>query len=77
MGEEQAVTFTVHTDRLSFTGRDGRRIVEPGTIRFSAGRSSGELLSILDVEVTGEVRAIAGARQMTTPVRLSPSHENG
>ena len=29
-GETQTVSFTLHTDDLSFSGRDGKRIVEPG-----------------------------------------------
>ena len=29
-GETRSVSFTLHTDDLSFSGRDGKRIVEPG-----------------------------------------------
>ena len=38
-GEAADVSFTVHADLASFTGRDGRRIVEPGDLVLSAGRS--------------------------------------
>jgi len=38
-GERRRVTFSVHADRFSFTGPDYRRIVEPGEIELSVGRS--------------------------------------
>ncbi|WP_105968856.1 glycoside hydrolase family 3 N-terminal domain-containing protein [Streptomyces geranii] len=39
-GEQATVRFQVHTDRLAFTGLDGRRIVEAGEILLYAGSSS-------------------------------------
>ena len=69
-GASARVTFVVHTDRFSFTGRDLERIVEPGTVLLSAGHSSQELLEPLAVEVVGERRGVPEGRVLTTPVSL-------
>ena len=39
-GETVTVSFDLHTDELSFSGRDGRRIVEPGLFHVWIGGSS-------------------------------------
>ena len=67
-GESRRLTFTVHADRTSFTGSDYRRIVEPGEIQLSAGRSSEDRLEPLSVEITGERRVVAEGRVLLTPV---------
>lgn len=69
-GESARVRFDVHADRTSFTGADYRRIVEPGEIRLSAGRSSEDRLEGLSVELTGERRVVAEGRVLTTPVSV-------
>lgn len=69
-GASRRVTFTVHADRTSFTGADLRRIVEPGTIRLSVGRSNADLAAALDIEITGALRVLDGARVMSTPVQI-------
>jgi Glycosyl hydrolase family 3 C terminal domain. len=87
-GESARLTFTVHADRLSFTGRDLCRIVEPGDVSLSAGHSSECRLPGLAVRVLGERRVVGEGRVLTTPVhverdwasdrapqlRLHPSH---
>lgn len=67
-GESRRLTFTVHADRTSFTGTDFQRIVEPGEILLSAGRSSEDRLEPLSVQITGERRVVAEGRVLTTPV---------
>ncbi|WP_371663346.1 glycoside hydrolase family 3 N-terminal domain-containing protein [Streptomyces sp. NBC_00280] len=59
-GEQATVRFHVHTDRLAFTGLDGRRIVEAGEILLHAGSSS------LDTPVRESVRLVGAERD--TPV---------
>ncbi|MCX5559564.1 glycoside hydrolase family 3 N-terminal domain-containing protein [Streptomyces sp. NBC_00038] len=58
-GEQATVRFHVHTDRLAFTGLDGRRIVEPGEILLQAGSSS------LDTPVREAVRLVGEERDAT------------
>src|SRR4029450_4269729 len=40
-GEEAEVSFRLDADRTAFTGRDLRRIVEPGQVDILVGRSAG------------------------------------
>ena len=67
-GEARRVTFRVHADRTSFTGVDRRRIVEPGEIRLSVGRSSEDRGEPVSVEITGQRRVVGEGRVLTTPV---------
>lgn len=68
-GQAADVTFTVHADRTSFTGRDLRRIVEPGDLDIHVGPRAGE------VRLTGATRTIDGDYVRTTPVRVEPRRE--
>ncbi len=70
-GASTTVTFVVHTDRLSFTGRDLTRIVEPGEITFRVGTAGDTYAGPVSVRLTGSTRTVTGARVMDTPVRLS------
>ncbi|MDN5766903.1 MAG: glycoside hydrolase family 3 C-terminal domain-containing protein [Humibacillus sp.] len=69
--EARLVTFRVHADRASFTGRDLRRIVEPGEIRLLVGTSSEDLPCSATVRMTGPLRVVSGGRVMVTPVEVS------
>lgn len=71
-GGSARVTFTVHADRFSSTGRDLARIVEPGEVLLSAGHSSEERLEPLVVEVVGARRRVPEGRVLTTPVSVEP-----
>ncbi|GAB3808546.1 glycoside hydrolase family 3 N-terminal domain-containing protein [Humibacter antri] len=70
-GESRQVAFELHTDRLSFTGVDYTRIVEPGRMTLSAGLSAGELASTASFMLTGAVRVVPEGRVLGTPVSLS------
>lgn len=72
-GESRRVTFTVHADRTSFTGLDGRRVVEPGTVLLAAGTSSEHRLEPLAVAITGGRRVVGEGRILTTPVTTTPA----
>jgi Glycosyl hydrolase family 3 N terminal domain/Glycosyl hydrolase family 3 C-terminal domain/Fibronectin type III-like domain len=65
------VSFTVHSDRLSFTGRTMERIVEPGEVQFRVGNSDATFAGPLAIQLTGETRTIRGERVMDTPVAVS------
>jgi beta-xylosidase len=72
-GECARVTFTVHADRTSFTGRDMRRVVEPGEIVVAVGRSSADLPLSGSFTLTGPVRELDGDRVFTVPVKVTSS----
>lgn len=70
-GAAARVTFRVHADRAAFTGRDLRRIVEPGELLLSVGTSSEDLPLTASVRLTGDVREVGPDRVLTTPVEVT------
>ncbi|MET8992968.1 glycoside hydrolase family 3 C-terminal domain-containing protein, partial [Nonomuraea wenchangensis] len=66
-GAAARVTFRVHADRTAFTGRDLRRIVEPGDIEVLVGTSAADLPCRGVVRLTGPVRAVGHDRRLDTP----------
>jgi beta-xylosidase len=69
-GESARVTFRLHADRTAFTGRDGRRIVEPGEISVAVGGASDDLPLRGSFRLTGPVRPVGADRVLTTPVSV-------
>ena len=70
-GEAARVAFRVPADLASFTGRDLRRIVEPGELVLSFGRSAGDLVASLPVTLTGEVREVDHTRRLHAEVSVT------
>jgi beta-xylosidase len=69
-GQRRRVEFTLHTDLVSFTGRSGQRIVEPGRIELRLGTSSTDTVAAVPVDLTGPERVLRGARTMTASVQI-------
>lgn len=69
-GANARVRFDVHADRTAFTGRDLRRIVEPGEIEVFVGTSATELPCRTTVRLTGATRVVGHDRRLTTPVDI-------
>lgn len=69
-GQTRRVSFSVHADRFCFTGRDLRRIVEPGTIELSVGHSSEDRPLSASLLLTGEVRDVGDRPVLDTPVTI-------
>jgi hypothetical protein len=69
-GEAARVTFRVHADRTSFTGRGLTRIVEPGTITVTVGGSSDDLPLTGAFVLTGPLRTLDIDRVLDTPVSV-------
>jgi beta-xylosidase len=69
-GEAARITFSVHADRTSFTGRDLTRIVEPGTITVTVGGSSDDLPLTGTFTLTGPLRTVGIDRVLDTPVSV-------
>lgn len=72
VGASVRVTFDVPADLASFTGRDGRRIVEPGEIVLGLGRSSGDIVFAQPVQLTGATRVVDHTRELHAGVRVEP-----
>ncbi len=70
-GESVSVSFAVPAARLAFTGREGRRIVEPGSIDLWVGPSCAVRDDEVQVELTGDVHVVSAAdpRVATATVR--------
>ncbi|WP_411374636.1 beta-glucosidase family protein [Arthrobacter sp. MPF02] len=71
-GASAKVSFTVPADVTSFTGRDGRRIVEPGDIELGFGASSGDICLRASVTLTGEARIVDHTRRLHCGVTVTP-----
>lgn len=54
-GDSATVTFSVPASRLAFTGRGGRRIVEPGAVDLWVGPSCAQRDTEVRIELTGSV----------------------
>jgi len=72
-GEAVDVSFTVPADLASFTGRAGARIVEPGEIVLSVGRSSADLAFSHTVRLSGAVRTVDHTRRLHAVVAVEPA----
>ena len=74
-GEVRRVTFDIHSDLLSFTGEDFRRIVEQGEVAIRIGASSDDIRLETRVRVTGVTTEVAGDREMFTHVADEPASQ--
>jgi beta-xylosidase len=74
-GQARRVTFRLHADRTSFTGRDpstGTRVVEPGEIRVAVGGASDQLPLHCSFVLCGPERAVGPGRVLDTPAEVLP-----
>ncbi|WP_420705552.1 beta-glucosidase [Streptomyces sp. NRRL F-5126] len=62
--EQTRVGVAVPADLASFTGSDGRRIVEPGALQLRLGASSGDVRLSADAELYGPVRQVDHTRAL-------------
>lgn len=69
-GESARVAFDVPARLLSFTGRDGRRVVEPGEVGVSVRRSVADVVEERTVSLTGPVYAFTGDERRLTAVSV-------
>ncbi|MFG1687259.1 glycoside hydrolase family 3 N-terminal domain-containing protein [Nonomuraea sp. NPDC049269] len=75
-GERASVGFEVPTRLLAFTGRDGRRVVEPGEVTVTVRRSVTEVVAERPVTLTGPVYEITGAERRLTTVDVQKPHHS-
>jgi beta-glucosidase len=69
-GQEAIVDFDVPTTRLAFTGRSGRRIVEPGAVELWVGGSSADKETTASIEITGAVHAVTASDRRVTATHV-------
>lgn len=70
-GQTKWVTFHVHADRFSFTGRRFERIVEPGEEILMVGTSAADLPLRETIRIVGEERVVPEGRVLSTPVDVT------
>ncbi|MEU1264507.1 glycoside hydrolase family 3 N-terminal domain-containing protein [Streptomyces cellulosae] len=63
-GEARRLTVTVPADLASFTGRDGRRVVEPGALELRLAASSADPRLTTRVALTGAERRVDHTRRL-------------
>ena len=72
-GEEKKVIFIMSADMFAFTGKDYRKVVEPGEIRIMIGASSEDIRLKGSFTLTGESRYPGEDRKLVTEVRVTTS----
>lgn len=63
-GEQCQVRLELPADLASFTGRDGRRIVEPGALELRISASSTDTRFTVPLRLTGTVRTLDHTRRL-------------
>ncbi len=69
-GASARVHFDVPTSRLAFTGRSGKRIVEPGRIDLWVGASVDDRETEASIEIVGDVHRVTAADSRLVGVRV-------
>jgi beta-glucosidase len=71
-GSTRTVQFTLHADLTSYTGRAGRRQVDPGQVELRVGRSSTDIEVALGYTLTGQRREVGFDRVLHPEITLLP-----
>lgn len=67
-GESKKVTFSMSSDMLAFTGKDYKKVIEPGEIEVMIGASSEDIRLESSFILTGEARYPGKDRKLVTDV---------
>lgn len=70
-GASARVAFRVPADVTSFTGLDGRRVVEPGAVQLRVSRSSADVHEAVDLRLVGPLREVDHTRRRITDVSVT------
>jgi len=70
-GERTRIRIAVPADLASFTGRDGRRIVEPGALELRIAASSTDPRLTAAVRLEGPVRVLDHTRRLHADIRTA------
>jgi beta-xylosidase len=63
-GRQATVSFRVPADLSSFTGRAGRRIVEPGDLELRLSASSSDVRHVVPIRLVGAQRVVDSTRRL-------------
>jgi len=69
-GQKRTITFGLHTDLMSFTGLELKRIVEPGAMRVAVGVSSEDLPLQQNFRLVGDIREISEGRTLLPTIAI-------
>jgi beta-xylosidase len=69
-GETRTAVFDLHADLTSYTGRSGRRQVDPGQVELRIGASSADTRAVVRFTLTGPRRDVGYDRVMHAKVTL-------
>jgi beta-glucosidase len=72
-GQATTVVLDLHADLTSYTGRSGRRQVDPGEVELRIGASSTDIRAVLPVTMTGPGRPAGHDRVLYPVVTLLPA----
>jgi beta-xylosidase len=72
-GEARRVRFRVHADQVAFSGRSGRRVVEPGEICIGIGGGSDNLPLTGSFMLHGPGRTVGANRVLHTESSIGPA----
>lgn len=71
-GEARRVRFRVHADQVAFSGRSGRRVIEPGEICVGIGGASDNLPLTGSFSLHGPERTVGADRVLHTESSIGP-----
>ncbi|MCR2813229.1 glycoside hydrolase family 3 C-terminal domain-containing protein [Microbacterium sp. zg.Y1090] len=71
-GEQAEVTFRLPASQLAFTGRDLRRIVEPGLLKLWVGPDCETMEATAELTLTGPVNDVTGQAPAWVRVEVEP-----
>ncbi len=71
-GQARTVVIDLHADLTAYTGRSGRRQVDPGEVELRIGASSADIRAVLPVTLTGPQRLAGYGRVLYPVVTLLP-----
>jgi beta-glucosidase len=72
-GESRVAHIGLHADLTSYTGRAGRRQVDPGEVELRVGASSTDIRGTLRAVLTGARREAGPGRELHPEIRLLPA----
>jgi beta-xylosidase len=70
-GQTRTAVFDLHADLTSYTGRRGRRQVDPGPVELRVGASSVDIRAVVPVTMTGPRREVGADRVLHPTVTVT------
>ncbi len=70
-GQRRTVTFDLHADLTSYTGRAGSRVVTAGPARLEVAASAADVRTVVEIDMIGERRTVGPDRILEPVVALS------